>query len=826
MATARAPVVIGVRHHSPACARLVAACIRALRPRHVLIEGPADFNPRIDELHLPHRLPLAIYSYLSHGPLHRGSWSPFAEHSPEWQALSVAREVGAQARFIDLPAWHEAFAELPNRYADEADAQAHDRAEAYEDELSRRLSIDGRDALWDHLFEDAPHDLDGPDEALAQRLHTYFEHLRHDDPGSPGNAAREEMMARWIAWAMAREDGPVLVVCGGYHAPALARMWREVDVETFGRDDDGLRCPATPVPELDLADDAQDQSASAQAPPLRYGSFLVPYGFKRLDAFTGYASGMSSPAFYQWVWESGMAQAGLRMLQRVLARLRGKHLPASTADFVAVHTHAQALARLRGHADPLRSDWLDAIAGALVKDALDAPLPWSYRGPIRAGTDPVLMQVMDVIAGDAVGLLAPGTPQPPLLASVQAELTAHGLTFDGERRLDLLDSADRARSRVLHRLLLLQIPGIERRQGPRLSMSGERRELWQLRAPLEQQAALIEAGAYGATLLDAARARLEERLRAAQGRVEPLAQALDAAAFAGLAEVSDGLLRDLRAAIGAEPRLEAIGAALELIHALWRHGDLLDISGAPVLAATIEAGFDRALWLLEPAASIVAADAGPHLRTIAVLRDIVRDALADADVDNDTDTDTPRRGPRLQIEPARALAVLRRKALDPQADPLGRGAALGALFDLHAGRGGQEPDDIAQALHLLGALAPARLGDALTGLVSLARERLTQEREFVSGLDRLIGALDDADFVLALPAMRGAFAWLPPRERGELAHSVLRLHGADHLSQRALTATLAADPAQVAAAARIEAQVLQRLREWGLDAIADEEAAQ
>ena len=40
---------IGVRHHSPACARLVAATIESLHPAHVLIEGPADFNDRLDE---------------------------------------------------------------------------------------------------------------------------------------------------------------------------------------------------------------------------------------------------------------------------------------------------------------------------------------------------------------------------------------------------------------------------------------------------------------------------------------------------------------------------------------------------------------------------------------------------------------------------------------------------------------------------------------------------------------------------------------------------------------------------------------------------------
>ena len=29
------------------------------------------------------------------------------------------------------------------------------------------------------------------------------------------------------------------------------------------------------------------------------------------------------------------------------------------------------------------------LAGALVKEAMDAPLPWTYRGPLRYGTDPI-----------------------------------------------------------------------------------------------------------------------------------------------------------------------------------------------------------------------------------------------------------------------------------------------------------------------------------------------------------------------------------------------------------------------------------------------------
>ena len=42
--------VLGVRHHSPACARLVRETIDRLRPAYVLIEGPADMNPHLDEL--------------------------------------------------------------------------------------------------------------------------------------------------------------------------------------------------------------------------------------------------------------------------------------------------------------------------------------------------------------------------------------------------------------------------------------------------------------------------------------------------------------------------------------------------------------------------------------------------------------------------------------------------------------------------------------------------------------------------------------------------------------------------------------------------------
>ena len=60
----RRVVFFPVRHHSPMCARLVVELAERIRPDAVLIEGPTDFNDRIDELLLGHHLPIAIYSYV------------------------------------------------------------------------------------------------------------------------------------------------------------------------------------------------------------------------------------------------------------------------------------------------------------------------------------------------------------------------------------------------------------------------------------------------------------------------------------------------------------------------------------------------------------------------------------------------------------------------------------------------------------------------------------------------------------------------------------------------------------------------------------------
>ncbi|MET7467895.1 DUF5682 family protein [Micromonospora sp. NPDC005599] len=760
---------LGVRHHSPACARLVAATVARLRPAYVLVEGPADLNGRMDELLGDHELPIAVFTAYRDGTRRHASWSPFCAYSPEWVALTAGREVGAQLRFIDLPAWHPALSDRANRYAD-ADQRY---AEAVR-RLCATLAVDNVDALWDHLFEI------GADDGLAERLDTYFDLLRGESAAGADDAAREAYMARWVRAARRRAAGrPVLVVTGGFHRPALVRLtagpW-DGGSKDGGSKDDG---PEDDWPEV-----------PAPAPDAVAGSYLVPYSFRRLDAFVGYQSGMPSPAYYQRVWEDGPRRAAEALTEAVAVRLRERRQPVSTADLIAARSMAGGLARLRGHAHPGRVDVLDGLVSALVTDALDQPLPWATRGTLAPGAHPVVVEMVAALSGDRVGRLHPDTPLPPLVHDVDAELERHRIDPREAVELDLTDAEDLARSRLLHRLRLLDVPGHARERGPRVGADALLSERWTPAPSADRLARLIEAGGYGPTVADAVAARIEERVTLLGADVDGLATTLFDTALAGLPEHSTRTLTAIARATGAVTDLRALGRALAVALALWRHDRLLGSAGTAPLGALITAAVRRALWLVEGVrAASAPADPG-RLTALVAVRDAVRHA-----------------GPALGLDPADALAVAGRVAADAGAPPDLRGAALGLAWSL-----GEVPD-AARAVRAVA--APDTLGDWLGGLFALAREEVVSgDAALLTVVDELLASMGAHDFLVALPALRQAFGWFPPRERAAVARHVLALHGGDAPSGDVLR--LDADPLLVAAARAVEERVDAVLTREGL----------
>ena len=107
--------VFGIRHHGPGCARSLLAALEQLQPDVVLIEGPPDAEevlPLMAEADL--QPPVALLIYPSDEP-QAAVFYPFAQFSPEWQALKYSQRAGIPARFMDLPARHRAALEAVER---------------------------------------------------------------------------------------------------------------------------------------------------------------------------------------------------------------------------------------------------------------------------------------------------------------------------------------------------------------------------------------------------------------------------------------------------------------------------------------------------------------------------------------------------------------------------------------------------------------------------------------------------------------------------------------------------------------------------------------
>ncbi|MEU7869333.1 DUF5682 family protein [Dactylosporangium sp. NPDC049140] len=765
---------IGVRHHSPACARLVGETIAALRPAYVLVEGPADMNDRIGELLLGHDLPIAVFSSYRDEHRHAGSWAPFCEYSPEWVALREGHAAGAEVRFIDLPAWHEALAGRENRYSDADERYAEAIAR-----LCGTFSVDNVDSLWDHLFEIEP---TGDGSGIEARLTAYFDLLRGESEASEGDRAREEYMARWVRAAV-REAGerPVVVVTGGFHRPALVRLAGE------GPEGDGDGLPPAGA-ERDGSD------AWPVAPVLPEGavggSYLVPYSFRRLDAFDGYQSGMPSPEYYQRLWDSGPERAAEGLVEAVVGRLRERRQRASTADLIAARASAAGLAAVRGHRHPGRTDILDGLAAALVQDALDEPLPWATRGRLRPGTHPVVVEMVAALSGERVGRLHKATPLPPLVHDVAAEIEREGLAAGGAVALSLTNPDGLRRSRMLHRLRVLAIPGFARRHGPATGIDPVLDEQWTVSEHEHRLPALIEAGAYGATLEAAAAAMIAERIAGAGGRVGVLAEALFDAALCGTTRLSEQVLRDLGRGIAAAQDLGEVGRLLGVLLALWRHDRLLGTAGSAALGVVIAAAHDRVLWLAEGARGASApADPG-RIGAVVALRDAARHAGAELGLDRDA-----------------ALATMGRVAAGRDGPPDLRGGAFGFGWALGA------QGDPLRAVR--GAGGPVALGDWLAGLFAVAREEVLHAQGVLDLLDELVCGFGAEDFLIALPALRQAFAYFPPRERETIAEHVLARRGVAG-SGRALLRAPAVDAGVLARAAALEERVDAALARQGL----------
>lgn len=734
-----------VRHHSPASARFAVELIHRTRPTAVLIEGPADFNPKFDELFLDHTLPIALYAYVRlSDDSRRSAFYPFCDFSPEWQALLAAREIGAHVEFIDL-AWDRMVdLDTPeNRYSDD-----HFRVNPYPEMLAQKMNLSGFDEVWDALFELDPH-LDLP--TYIDRAQTFCTHLRlFSGPDTPENQAREAFMASRIQDIRARTTGPIVVVTGGFHSLGLWSILNQhpltpYDLTLVPRPID----PDAPTEsKIDPAPESTPDS-TPETPPAHIvdqGITLTPFTYERVDRLNGYAAGLNGPAFYEHVWHrrlTGQPLDGHTLIKNIVQQLRDKGQLASTADFISITTTAQSLANLRGRREIWRTDILDALSAALIKEHQDA----QYMHP-------VLVEARKVFQGQKRGAVSKHASLPPLVHNTRAELETQNLSLPEkptQRRLNLEDPLDHARSHTLHRCRALKLSGIRFLRGTDFVRREDLSALWEeweLRWLPEFEGDLIEAAVYGPDLAVAAAASLLEIAADPNLSLEDAAAIAVDAALMNLRQLATPLFETITQRCQSAQDFFDVAAALAHILFLFHHDDI--VAGGASLQARelLHHLYHRALWLFESLGVVKDRDQD-LLRATGALFDTHHRTFRESKDDHDQFT-----------------TVFTRIGDDPAHMPLTRGCGHGGAYAL----GAIQTDRVLAAL--LSFVDPMELGDYLIGFFSLAREAAQHDPRLLEVLDQLVCTASENDFLELLPGLRLAFTFFTPLEKHKIADTL------------------------------------------------------
>lgn len=718
--------ILGIRHHGPGSARMLLRACEVVKPDAVLIEGPpdaADVLPlAADPAMVP---PIALLVYDPEEPAD-AAFYPFAEFSPEWQAIRWGLSKSAAVRFIDLPRSMQARAkgQAKDEEAGEPKPELKSESDAG-NELAGRERQDPLEALahaaghadgeawWGRLIEERRGE-DHPLDVFAAILEAMASARAElgPTPHDPDEPAREAHMRKAIRGAIKEGFERIVVVCGAWHAPVLSL--------------DALKSmPAKADDEL-LRGLARRKTAAT----------WIPWTYDRLCAASGYGAGIESPGWYEHLWMH-REQVSSRWLTRVARLMREEDLDASPASVIESVRLAESLAALRGR----------SIAG--LDELSESTLAILCHG----NTLPMRVIERKLIVGNRLGEIPAHAPSVPLqrdLAALQKSLRLKVSADEFDLELDQRKEMDLARSRLLHRLSILGIPwGV---RGPenqrRTSTFGE---VWKLQWKPEFSVALIEAARWGNTVEDAAGACVRD----VAGRAKELSELTNLLDHVMLADLS-GAIQTLIDRIQTLSTLAAgIGSLMDAFPPLaWilRYGNVRKTDAA-LVEPLAQGLLVRLCAGLVPACASLDDDAASEMRARL---DSVSSAIATLGRSDFT-------------EPWHA--ELRRLA---EASPHGliAGRAWRLLLDSHACDA--EMAAARLALALSPGNEPTHASAWVEGFLSGSGAVLVHDRRLLDMIDRWVCSLPAATFEHVVPIARRTFATFEKPERRMIGEQIKR----------------------------------------------------
>ncbi|WP_379133648.1 DUF5682 family protein [Paenibacillus sp. sgz500958] len=738
--------IFGVRHLSPGGAKHLLEYLEELQPTAVLIEGPSDATGEIRHLtHGSTKPPVAILAFTDELPVRTVLW-PFAVYSPEYQGMKWAKENGAEAAFIDLPSsvtlgiqelWkrEEGTVEELKPSLNESIEPPGGEAQEYKSVYSRIASLAGEydyDMYWERNYE---HNHNPG--AYRAAILTFSEHMRELSEASEQqeqpkehayNLVRESFMRRQIQDKIAagHEAQKIVVICGAYHAAALADL-------SAAMSDDEL----------------------AGLPSRRTKLTLMPYSYYKLSSMSGYGAGNGAPHYFQMMWEAieaGTPEELPHLYLSTVARfIRSEGTHRSTAEVIEAVRMAESLAALHGGSVPVLRDLRDAAQTLLGHGDLAVVAEALARADV----------------GTAIGSLAEGVSQTPIQDDLNRELkrlkltkykttVAAGLSLDlrENRRVSSSEAAflDLNRSVLFHRLGLLGITfAKEQPSGQQAATWGEN---WIIRWSPEVEIQVVEATLLGETIEIASAYVLREKLNECRSIAEA-STLIKLACQCGVAsQMEEG--RSVLQSLAADSRdVVQIAAAASELAVIIRFGDIRRVD-TESLIPLLEQLFRRgSLYLLDSCNCNDEAANG----LVIVMNELNRISLDYSET----------------VDEGLWLQALQQLSERDDRNPRLSGFACAILME----RGAITPEQCAtEVSRRLSPGIPAELGAGwFEGLSMRNRYALLSRLSLWEQLNDYIQSLEDEEFIRALVFLRRAFSSFSPKEKTMIAEILGELWG-------------------------------------------------